>query len=49
MIQAGVRWNSVSAAHSGAMLGTIWMPLAPVPMTPTRFPASATSWRQRAE
>jgi hypothetical protein len=33
----------------GAIDGTIWIELAPVPMTPTRFPSSGYEWSQRAE
>ncbi len=42
--QGGVRWNRVSCPTSGAMAGTTWIALAPVPITPTRLPRSETPW-----
>jgi hypothetical protein len=38
MIHGGVRWKTVSFATSGAMRGTNWTALAPVPTTATRLP-----------
>ena len=47
--QLGVRWNTVSEPTSRAMVWMTWMAVAPVPMMPTRLPASATgSFGQRA-
>ncbi len=31
-----------------ASSGTTWIALAPVPITPTRLPSSATAWSQAA-
>ena len=45
----GVRWKTVSWATCGAISGTNWKALAPVPITATRLPVRSTSWRQRAE
>ena len=41
MIHGGVRWNSASAFTRGAICGTNWIALAPVPITATRLPSSA--------
>ena len=49
MIHGGVRWKTSSLPTFGAIAGTIWIALAPVPMTPTRFPSSGYEWSQRAE
>ena len=40
--QLGVRWNTLSRATSGAICGTNCTALAPLPITPTRCPASDT-------
>ena len=49
MIQIGVRWKTVRCSTSGAMAGTYWMALAPVPMDATRSPARDLPWSQRDE
>src|SRR3954466_15215362 len=49
MIHGGVRWNSVSSPTAGAIFGTNWTALAPVPITATFLPFRSTSWRHRAE
>ncbi len=36
----GVRWNTYSSPASLARYGTHWTAVAPVPMRPTRWPAS---------
>ncbi|MNT29475.1 hypothetical protein D3C72_1652150 [compost metagenome] len=41
MIHGGVRWYRSSCATWGAICGTNWIALAPVPITATRLPASA--------
>ena len=38
-----------SSPATGAMAGTIWLALAPVPITPTRLPVRSTLWSQLAE
>ena len=38
-----VRWKSESSATSSTRADTIWIELEPVPMTPTRLPASDTA------
>ena len=43
--QGGVRWKTVSCATFGAISGTNWKALAPVPITATRLPFRSTSWR----
>ncbi len=44
----GVRWNTVSSVAWRAMIGIDWIPLEPVPITPTRRPVKSTpSWGQR--
>jgi hypothetical protein len=48
MIQGGVRWNRVRWDAMAASSGTTWIALAPVPITPTRLPLSATAWSQAA-
>jgi hypothetical protein len=47
--QFGERWKITSSPASLAISGTNWIELAPVPTTATLFPASSTSWSQRAE
>ncbi len=49
MIHGGVRWNTEELPTRAAMVGTIWMALAPVPTTPTFLPSSGYAWSQRAE
>lgn len=49
MIHGGVRWNTDRCFTRAAMVGTIWMALAPVPTTPTFLPSSGYSSSQRAE
>jgi hypothetical protein len=39
-IHGGVRWNTESCAVRGAICGTNWIVLAPVPTTATRLPSS---------
>jgi hypothetical protein len=39
MIHGGVRWNSASCFTRGAICGTNWIALAPVPITATRLPS----------
>ena len=48
MIHCGVRWNSTSSPTWLASADTIWMADEPVPITPTRLPASSTPWSHRA-
>jgi hypothetical protein len=38
---AGVRWKTLSLPTTGAIDGTTCTPLAPVPMTATRLPATS--------
>ncbi len=45
----GVRWKIVTPAATGAIRGTNWTALAPVPTTATRLPRRSTSWRHCAE
>ena len=40
MNQLPVRWKTLSDLTVGAISGTNWTALAPVPMTATRLPAS---------
>jgi len=40
--------EDLEACDHGSDLGTVWMALAPVPITPTRFPARPTDSSQRA-
>ena len=40
--QLGRRWNTVSSPTLSAISPITWMAVAPVPMMPTRLPASAT-------
>ena len=49
MIHGGVRWKTDSCFTRAAMVGTIWMALAPVPTTPTFLPSSGYASSQRAE
>ena len=45
----GVRWNTCSCAATAAISGATWIPVEPVPISPTRFPAKSTpSAGQRA-
>ena len=48
-IHGGVRWKTVSCATTGAIRGTNWIALAPVPMTATCLPARETEWSHSAE
>ena len=48
-IHGGLRWITVSEPTRGWIAGTNWIALAPVPITPTRFPERSTSCRQSAE
>jgi hypothetical protein len=41
--QFGVRWNTVRAPHSGAMVWITCTPVAPVPITATRLPEKSTA------
>ena len=45
MVNCAVRWNTVSSAACSAMTGMAWMPEAPVPITPTRWPVKSTGSR----
>ena len=47
--QLGVRWNTVRWPTSDAMVWMTWMAVAPVPMMPTRLPASDTPSRGQRE
>ena len=47
--QPGVRWKIVMCATCGAIAGTNWIALAPVPITATRRPSSMSSPGQCAE
>ena len=49
MIQIGDRWNTVRCSTSGAIAGTYWIALAPVPIDATRSPAIDLVWSQRDE
>ena len=49
VIQIGVRWNTVRCSTSGAIAGTYWIALAPVPIDATRSPASDLLWSHRDE
>jgi len=42
MLKLAVRWNTVRCAASLATTGMTWMPVDPVPMMPTRWPAKST-------
>ena len=44
-----MRWNTVRCSTSGAMAGTYWTALAPVPIDATRSPATGRLWSQREE
>ena len=48
MIHCAVRWNNESFAALVVNAPVIWTAEEPVPITPTRSFASATSWFQRA-
>ena len=41
-LKLGVRWKTNSSRASSATTGMIWMPVDPVPITPTRLPAKDT-------
>ncbi len=49
MIHGAVRWKRWSWSTSGAICGTNWIALAPVPITATRLPAKSKSWSHSAE
>ena len=42
MLKFGVRWNTWRCRACSASRGIIWMPVEPVPITPTRLPARST-------
>jgi hypothetical protein len=42
MLKLGVRWNTVNDLAVSAIVGMIWIPDEPVPMTPTRLPSKLT-------
>ncbi len=48
-IQLPLRWKTVSRATSGAISGTTWTAVAPVPTNATRLPRRSVPWSQRAE
>ena len=49
MLKFAVRWKTYRCSACLATCGISWMPVEPVPMTPTRLPASSTpSSGQRA-
>lgn len=48
VIHWAVRWKSVSSSTSSTTAATICVADEPVPITPTRLPASETRWSQRA-
>ena len=45
----GLRWNSTSSDALRATRGTIWIALAPLPITATLRPSSSCAWFHRAE
>ena len=49
MIHGGVRWNRFRCETRGAICGTNWIALAPVPITATRLPSSEYVWSQCCE
>ncbi len=49
VIQIGVRWNTVRCSTSGAIAGTYWIALAPVPIDATRSPATGLLWSHFVE
>ena len=42
MVNWAVRWNTVRCPACSAITGMAWMPDAPVPITPTRWPVKST-------
>src|SRR4051812_40230839 len=49
VIQIGERWNTVTCAADGAIAGTYWIALAPVPIDATRSPSTDLLWSHRDE
>ncbi len=37
-----MRWNTYGCSASPVITGAAWMPVEPVPISPTRLPANST-------